>query len=107
MKITSEYARAGMALVTIPKGQKRPVTRGWNKMDNVITDPDQASELAGNIGLAHAYCLPTPTMALDLDDMARAEPWLAARGIDVNALLFRKGFVNHMNGSRIKIEHID
>lgn len=98
MKITSEYARAGMALVTIPKGQKRPVTRGWNKMDNVITDPDQASELAGNIGLAHAYCLPTPTMALDLDDMARAEPWLAARGIDVNALLEADDAVQIVSG---------
>lgn len=98
MNITSEYARAGMALVPIPQGQKRPVIKGWNKIDNVITDPEQASTLLGNIGIAHAYCLPVPTMALDLDDMARAEPWLAARGIDVNALLEAEDAVQIVSG---------
>ena len=87
-----------MVLVAIRLGQKGPVSAAWNKLDNVITDPEQASGLTGNIGLAHAYCLPVPTMALDLDDIARAEPWLAARGIDVHALLEAEDAVQSAGG---------
>ena len=98
MKLASEYVAHGMALVPIPAGQKRPTAKGWNKPENVITGSDQAAALAGNIGIAHAYCLPVPTMALDLDDMARAEQWLAARGIDVNALLEAEDAVQIVSG---------
>jgi len=98
MPLTHEYLANGMALVRIPTGQKGPVSTGWNTPENVITDEKEAARLAGNIGLAHAYCLPVPTMALDLDDMARAEPWLAARGIDVNALLEAEDAVQIISG---------
>jgi hypothetical protein len=98
MSIVQAYLEEGMALVAIRLGQKGPVSTAWNKLDNVITDPEQASGLTGNIGLAHAYCLPVPTMALDLDDIARAEPWLAARGIDVHALLEAEDAVQIISG---------
>ena len=98
MPLTHEYLANGMALVRIPTGQKGPVSTGWNTPENVITDEKEAARLTGNIGLAHAYCLPVPTMALDLDDMARAERWLAARGIDVNALLEAEDAVQIISG---------
>ena len=82
-----DYVAHGIVLIDIPPRQKGPVTKGWNEEKNAITDPERAAALTGNIGIAHAYCLPVPTMALDVDDKVRAERWLAARGIDVNALL--------------------
>jgi len=98
------YARAGIALIPIPKGQKRPVTTGWNQLENVITDPEQASGLVGNIGLAHAYGT-SPTMALDVDDMLRSAVWLTKRGVDLNALLDADNAVHIVSGreGRIKL----
>ena len=93
-----DYVAAGWALIKIPKGQKGPDTKGWNKAENVITDLERASELNGNIGVAHAYCSPFPTMALDLDDMERASAWLAARGIDVGELLDADDAVQIVSG---------
>ncbi len=97
MSVASDYIAHGMALVSIRAG-KNPGSPDWNKLENVITDEKEAARLTGNIGIAHAYCLPVPTMALDLDDMARAEPWLAARGIDVNALLEAEDAVQIVSG---------
>ena len=93
-----DYIAHGIALVDIPPGTKRPLTFGWNERANAITDPERASELAGNIGIAHAYCLPTPTMALDIDDVERASAWLAARGIDVAELLDADDAVQIVSG---------
>ena len=93
-----DYATAGWALISIPKGKKGPTTKGWNEPANAITDLERASELKGNIGIAHAYCSPLPTMALDLDDMERASAWLAARGIDVAELLDADDAVQIVSG---------
>lgn len=98
MTNASEYVAHGMALIEIPTGQKGPISKGWNKAENAITSIGYATGLAGNIGLAHAYCSPTPTMALDIDDMARAERWLAERGIDINALLEADDAVQIVSG---------
>jgi putative DNA primase/helicase len=93
-----DYVTAGWALINIPKGKKGPTTKGWNEVANAITDPERARELNGNIGIAHAYCSPFPTMALDLDDMERASAWLAARGIDVGELLDADDAVQIVSG---------
>jgi putative DNA primase/helicase len=93
-----DYVAHGMALVKIPPRKKGPTTKGWNEKANAITDPERAGELTGNIGIAHAYCLPTPTMALDIDDMERASAWLAARGIDVAELLDADDAVQIVSG---------
>lgn len=98
MDTLADYVRAGLALVPISSGRKGPTDKGWNLRENVITSEDGAEHLTGNIGLAHAYCLPAPTMALDLDDMTRAEPWLAARRIDLNALLEAEDAVQIVSG---------
>lgn len=86
MDTPADYVRAGLALVPIPSGQKGPTAKGWNLRENVITSEDGAELLTGNIGLAHAYCTP-PTMALDIDDLPRAQAWLAERGVDLDGLL--------------------
>lgn len=82
----SEYAAEGLALIILPERSKRVQKVGWNKPENAITDPAEASVMKGNVGLAHAYCLPTPTAALDLDDLEKARIWLAERELDVDAL---------------------
>jgi hypothetical protein len=82
----SEYVKHGLALIHVPAGTKGPHKKGWNKREYAITDPASASLIKGNLGLAHAYCLPTPTAALDLDDLEKARVWLAERGVDVDAL---------------------
>ena len=87
MTSASDYLAHGLALVAIPAGKKGPVTSGWNKPENAITDPDKAELLTGNIGIAHAYCHPTPTIALDIDDLPKARIWLAKHDIDLDALL--------------------
>ena len=92
------YVAHGMALVAIPKGKKGPATKGWNEAANSITYPERAGELNGNIGIAHAYCLPTPTMALDIDNLDRASVWLSARGIDVADLLDADDAVQIVSG---------
>jgi putative DNA primase/helicase len=86
MNLPEDYVRHGLALVQIPVGQKGPVTPGWNKRQNAITDPERARALTGNVGLAHAYSSP-PTMALDIDDLPRARAWLAERAGNLDALL--------------------
>lgn len=104
MTDAAEYAWAAMALVPIPKGQKRPNSKGWNKRENVITDPKQAADLAGNIGLAHAYSNP-PTMALDVDDLPKAKRWLAKHGVELDVLLDADDAVQIVSGreGRIKL----
>lgn len=82
----SEYAAEGFALINLPERSKRVQKVGWNKRENAITDPAEASAMKGNVGIAHTYCLPTPTAALDLDDLEKARIWLAGRGVDVDAL---------------------
>ena len=98
-----DYAAHGLALVPIPEGQKRPVTTGWNRLENVITDPDQASALVGNIGLAHVYST-SPTMALDVDDVPRAEVWLAKHGVELDVLLDAHDAVQIVSGRQGRIK---
>lgn len=82
-----DYVAHGIALIEILPCEKGPAISGWNKRENAIIDTKRAGKLGGNIGIAHAYCSPSPTMALDIDDLPRAVVWLTARGIDVLALL--------------------
>lgn len=77
----------GLALVPIPLGQKGPTSTGWNERANVVTNPLDAHKLEGlNVGLAHAYCSPTATSAIDVDDYPDAAEWLGGRGINLEGL---------------------
>ncbi len=93
----SNYIAHGMALVPIPSGQKGPNSKGWNKPENAFTDPKQASDLSGSIGLAHAYSTP-PTAALDVDDLPKARVWLADRAVDLDTLLAADDAVQIVSG---------
>jgi putative DNA primase/helicase len=87
-----------MALVAIPSGKKGPSETGWNLPENTITSADRAAFLTGNVGLAHAYCKPNPTAALDIDDIGLAEVWLGERGVDLNELLDAENAVQIISG---------
>ena len=79
---------SGLALVKIPRGSKAPEINGWNKFENVITRYDQISILDNsNIGLAHAYCSPSPTCAIDVDNLTDAKQWLRNYQVDLDDLL--------------------
>lgn len=77
----TDYEAAGLKLCAIEKGKKSPTYPGWN----VSPMPAESIEaLGGGAGLLHAL---SGTCALDVDDMTAARPWLAERGVDIDALL--------------------
>lgn len=80
--IAQQYVAHGWALVPFKSG-KGPTTDGWNKRENAYTSPERVSKFTGSIGLCHAY---SGTCALDIDDWATAEQYLAVAGVDLNAL---------------------
>lgn len=92
------YVRHGWALVSIPAGKKGPQTPKWNTLANAVTSPARAAALTGNIGLAHAFCSPCPTAALDVDDYDAAKAWLSERGIDLDGLLDAPDAVQIVSG---------
>jgi hypothetical protein len=100
MQDAVDYVALGMALIDVPLGKKGPNTSGWNEEANAIIDPIRAGELDGNIGIAHAYCSPQPTMALDIDDLPKARVWLAEHGIDLDALLDTEDAVQISSGKK-------
>ena len=76
----------GLSYVPIPTGLKGPITAGWNQRASCITDVSEAHKLAGNVGLAHAYC-ETLTCAVDIDDGKDTIRYLSKAGIDLKSLL--------------------
>lgn len=82
-----QYASAGFALVPIPCGSKGPTNKGWNRRESAITERHFAARISGNVGIAHAYCQPAPTAAIDIDDLERAGAWFEQHGINLQALI--------------------
>ena len=102
---TSSLLAAGLALVAIPRGRKGPTDFEWNHQSNVVTDQKKLHLLEGkNIGIAHVYCKPTPTGALDIDHYHHAMAWLATHGIDLNALLAAKDSVVIHSGKELSLK---
>lgn len=92
---------SGIALVGMPYGEKGPRRKDWNLRKNVITEPSDAAILTGkNIGIAHAYCTPTPTCAIDIDDFHDAKQWLGSHGICLSSLLSSPNAVVLRSGKR-------
>jgi len=78
----------GLALIPIERGLKGPRAYEWNRIENVITCPTDAHLLKGkNVGLAHAYCRPIPTCAIDIDNGRLATRYLRQAGIDLLNLI--------------------
>ena len=91
------YAEAGWSLVPIDRGRKGPTFRAWNLPQRCITHPEEAAELTGNVGLAHAY---SRTCVIDVDDLAVARDWLTERGIDLAELMSAPDAVMISSGRR-------
>lgn len=85
--LLESYIGSGFALVPIPLGRKGPTLNNWNSRANVVTTVVPTSSMNGNVGLAHAYCTPCPTVALDLDDYLAATAWFRQQGIELQDLL--------------------
>lgn len=94
-KVTiEELIEVGVALVGMPYGTKSPVSKSWNHQEMVICTSQDAQKLYGkNIGIAHAYCSPTPTCAIDIDHLDNAQHWLHMHDIDLSELVFQPSAV--------------
>lgn len=79
-----EYLLSGLALTEV--SGKSPKKKEWNRPENVVKRADQIPTSPEGIGLCHAFSDP-PTCSIDIDDLAQASKWLAAYGIDIDALL--------------------
>jgi putative DNA primase/helicase len=78
---------SGFKLVSVLLGEKGPVQTDWNRRENTIGRKSQISELSGmNAGLAHAYCTPNPTCAIDKDNELKAIDWCSRRGVNISEL---------------------
>ena len=100
-----ELLQAGMSLVPIPWREKGPNTKDWNLRHNCITGASRIGHLSGlNIGLAHAYCTPSPTCAIDVDNYQAALPWLAMHDVDLLALLTANDAVVVWSGKKNSIK---
>ncbi len=95
----------GFSLIPIPLGQKGPTLPGWNTPERCLTNPTQHGILSGkNVGLAHAYCTPTPTCAIDIDNYKHAKSWFATHGIDLCLLLRAPGVVVIWSGKKYSLK---
>jgi hypothetical protein len=102
---TKALIESGLAIVDIPYGQKAPVHSGWNLRQNCVTDASKAAHLEGmNIGLAHAYCEPVPTCAIDVDNFTTAKPWLETHGINLVDLLLAQDAVVIWSGKKYSLK---
>jgi hypothetical protein len=78
-----EYTAAGWAIVPLTK-DKRPAREGWQQREQVVTTIEEAAQLTGNIGLAHAY---SGTACIDIDDFEVAEAWFRQHNIELAELM--------------------
>ncbi len=77
----TDYEASGWKLCAIERGKKAPTIQGWS------TTPFPAESIEAleqGAGLLHAL---SGTCALDIDNIELARPWLAERGVDLDALM--------------------
>ena len=98
---------AGLAVVSMPAGTKGPINKGWNLRKNCINTLSKISLLKGtNVGLAHAYCEPNPTGALDIDNFKHAKPLLTLHGICLDKLIHAPDAVVIWSGKKYSLKLI-
>ena len=103
--INTDLLASGLVLVPIPLGQKGPLTVNWNLRQNCLSNMNSAGRLAGmNVGIAHAYCTPSPTCAIDIDHYVQAKAWLATHGVDLEPLLYGNDAVVIWSGKRLSLK---
>jgi putative DNA primase/helicase len=92
-----DYLLHGWKLCAIRPGFKGPTgeaAKGWQTREKAIGDPALGGAMVG-AGLLHAW---SGTCALDIDNMAVAEKWLAERGIDLTELRTARNSVHISSG---------
>jgi hypothetical protein len=90
------FLAAGFGLVPIPRGEKGPRTRAWQKRENVIFGVEHVTAFGEmNAGLVHEH---SGTCAIDIDDFDAADAWLLARGLNLEALFMGEGTVTVSSG---------
>jgi putative DNA primase/helicase len=99
-----EYLRAGFALTSIPVGKKGPTHSKWNLPENAVTTIEGAAKIKANVGLLHAYCRPTATCAIDLDNYIHAKTWFKEYGVDINQLLLADDAVVISSGKKFSLK---
>jgi hypothetical protein len=98
---------SGLTLVAINKGMKSPLLKNWNERINVITSVNQSEFLYDkNIGLAHAYCKPTPTVAIDIDHYHHARIWFSTHSVELELLIKAKDAVVIWSGKALSLKLI-
>jgi len=84
-----DLLKSGLALIPVPFGLKGPTEKDWNHTDNCIKSTKDVHIFDGkNIGLAHAYCSPLPTCAIDIDNFIKSCEWLEKKGVNLKSLVF-------------------
>lgn len=107
MSLIADYLKNDYSLVPIPIGKKGPSHSDWNTPSKCITSLNDIDLLEGmNIGLAHAYCSPVPTCAIDIDNYKEAKPWLAKYQIDLDSLLLADDAVVISSGKKYSLKLI-
>ena len=99
-----ELLLSGYALVTMPTGTKGPKQKNWNCLDQSIRHPAIYYFENCNIGLAHAFCRPCPTGAIDVDNEEHAERWLASHGISLDFLVQARDSVVIKSGKKLSLK---
>ena len=106
MSLLTTYCNNGLCLVAIPRGMKGPMTEGWNLRENGITNLKQLHLLDdSNVDLAHAFCEPYPTCAVDFDDLMKAKNWFQKNGIEIDLYINADDAVHIVSGkaNRLKL----
>ena len=96
---------SGLGLIPIPLGKKAPCIPNWNARENVVVNTKELWRLTNcNIGLAHLYCSPSPTCAIDIDYFPSALGWLWEREVDLPELLDKEDAVVLTSGKKNSIK---
>lgn len=98
----ADYVRGGFVLVPLKAARKDAVRARWNHREQCVQTAEEAAQLDGNIGLAHAY---SRTAALDIDDIIKARPYLLSQGVDLDEISNASGAVMITSGreNRLKL----
>lgn len=76
----ADYIQHGWAICALEKGKKGPTYPGWQRKGIPL---DAADGLDG-AGLLHSL---SGTCCIDIDNLEKATPWLAERGVDIARLM--------------------
>jgi hypothetical protein len=97
------YTRLGFALTPIPYGGKGPTIAGWNELERLVRDEDEAKRIFGgrptNMGVQHQA---SGTCAIDIDDAETTRMIFESFGLDYDGMV-HKGMRIYSKPNRDKL----